>query len=575
MSICSETKWLARRVAFVAGIHLADCLLVMVGVGAALMEPLIMKWLIDIALPRRSFKLLLLGTATFCVSYLVLAVCHKFAAVLGDLASRRIAIKLRVGLFEHLSRLCGKVQGRLSPGDLQQRLEEDAHSVAEFCGSGLTTGYYVVFGVCFTLGAIFLLDWHLGLVVVPFVSLFVWVRRRVQSRLRESSDLIQDMSGARNAFLEEFLAALTQVQLLGREMFVARKFVRLVSKAARQEGRRSLLEFATGLATWFILILAIGATIGYGGYRVIFGGLSIGGLVAFYGYSMSIFDPVEQATTMHAKLIRASASVRRLIEIENLVPSVIDPPEGAVLSKHTPLGLQFDNVCFTYQIGKPVLNAINIRFGCGERAVLSGPTGIGKSTLSKLAVRLYDVSSGSILIDGIDVRKIALRSLREVISLVPQEAVIFNDSIRENVLYGNPKATEAEIEEVASVVQLDRVLLRLPKGWNETLGPRGVTLSGGERQLISLARVLLRRSAILILDEATSALDISCERDVLQRLGDFMKGRIVVVITHRPSVTTWADRVLVFGRDCIVEQAADKTLILAYEENRVAVRGGI
>ncbi|HEX5966620.1 MAG TPA: ATP-binding cassette domain-containing protein, partial [Pyrinomonadaceae bacterium] len=206
--------------------------------------------------------------------------------------------------------------------------------------------------------------------------------------------------------------------------------------------------------------------------------------------------------------------------------------------------VEFENVSFSYDGERPVLNALSLRVDRGERVALAGSSGIGKSTIGRLAARLYDTRDGSVLIEGLDIRDIKLKSLRATVILVPQDPVLFDLTLRENLLYGNTRATLEDIERVSAIAQLEPVLSRLPNGWDEPLGPRGNRLSGGERQRVALARALLQRPSVLILDESTSALDPLTETRLLAGLDGFLQNVTTIVISHRPLPARWANRVV-------------------------------
>ncbi|HET8671297.1 MAG TPA: ABC transporter ATP-binding protein, partial [Candidatus Saccharimonadales bacterium] len=232
------------------------------------------------------------------------------------------------------------------------------------------------------------------------------------------------------------------------------------------------------------------------------------------------------------------------MEITESQPSLRDRP-GALALEPNALGkIELKDVSFSYDATRPVLSGINLRLNAGERVALVGTSGNGKSTIARLIARLYDAQAGTVLVEGLDVRDIKLKSLRSSVILVPQDPVLFDVSLRENLLYGNAQATQDELDKVASLVQLESLIHRLAKGWDEPLGPRGNRLSGGERQRLALARALLQHPRILILDESTSALDAHTERLLLNGLNGFLKDITTIIISHRPYPLQWANRVV-------------------------------
>jgi ABC-type multidrug transport system fused ATPase/permease subunit len=346
--------------------------------------------------------------------------------------------------------------------------------------------------------------------------------------------------------LEEHLAAILQIQLLSCEQREARRFARLSARAVRAHVRRRRTELFFSVLLYLIIVTGIAAVLSYGSYQVMVGTLTAGSLVAFYGYTVQLFAPLYGAIEIYSKLQRAAASVGRLMEIAEAEIVMSDKAEAVVLQANVPAAVEFRNVSFSYDSERPVLNALSLRVNRGERVALAGSSGIGKSTIGRLVARLYDTRDGSVLIEGSDVRDIKLKSLRSTVILVPQDPVLFDLTLRENLLYGNTSATLEELERVSEIAQLEPVLSRLPHGWDEPLGPRGNRLSGGERQRVALARALLQRPSVLILDESTSALDPLTETRLLAGLDGFLQNVTTIVISHRPLPARWANRVVHF-----------------------------
>jgi ATP-binding cassette subfamily B protein len=280
---------------------------------------------------------------------------------------------------------------------------------------------------------------------------------------------------------------------------------------------------------------------------------------------LQLFVPLYGVVEIYAKLQRAGSSVRRLMEITNADVALRDRPDALAMDLDTPGAIELKEVSFSYNGDRPVLNAINLRVNRGERVALAGTSGNGKSTIGKLVARLYDAREGAISLEGTDIRDIKLQSLRSTVILVPQDPVLFDVTLRENLLYGNPHATQEEVDVITKLAQLDALISRLPKGLDESLGPRGNRLSGGERQRVALARALLQRPKVLILDECTSALDELTEKRLLNALHQYLQDVTTIIISHRPYPTYWAHRVVHLNYGQIVDDFQQQTTVACLE----------
>ncbi|NLZ44763.1 MAG: ABC transporter ATP-binding protein, partial [Clostridia bacterium] len=310
----------------------------------------------------------------------------------------------------------------------------------------------------------------------------------------------------------------------------------------------------------FFFLLAIVVVLWYGGREVILGKLTVGELIAFFGYIAMITAPITRMTQQFSLFQQSFAAADRVFEILDQEPEIKEAPGAIVLPKIRG-EVVFSGVSFAYPKGKVVLSDINLHIQPGEIVALVGPSGAGKTSLVNLIPRFYDPLAGSIFIDGHDIRRIRLSSLREQIGLVPQDPILFGVSIRENISYGRVGATEEEIIAAAKAANAHDFIMKFPNGYETILGERGLTVSGGERQRIAVARALLRNPAILILDEATSALDVKSEQLVQEALERLMKGRTAFIIAHRLSTIQFADRVVVLDQGRIVEEGAHSELL--------------
>ena len=547
----NEFRWLLAQVKPFLRLHFGSYLCVVAASLLVLLDPLIIRFLIDEVIPNRRISWLPMVAAAFFLTYMGRLSFDGLAGILNFRAVQNMTYRTRLNLLRHLQRLSAEYHDNTSPGDTLHRLQMDVDQVGTLTSEVIPVLLRTITIFTLVMTTMLVLNYRLTVVVLPLLPLFIFVRRRFQQRLRHASDSVQQQSGKLIGFLEEHLSAIVQVQLLSCEQREARRFARISGEVVRAQMKRRGTELFFSSALYLIIVAGMAGVLSYGGYQVMSGNLTAGGLVAFYGYTLQLFIPLYGVVDLYAKVQRVAASARRLIEITEAKSILRD---GAIpLLVGAPASVELKDVCFSYHGERPVLSAVNLRVNRGERVALAGTSGNGKSTIAKLVARLYDARGGAVLLDGTDVGDIKLKSLRSAVILVPQDPVLFDVTLRENLLYGNPHASEEEIERVTKLAQLDVLIQRLPKGLDESLGPRGNRLSGGERQRVALARALLQRPKVLILDECTSALDELTEKRLLNALDQHLSGVTTIIISHRPYPTNWADRVIQVNYGQVVE----------------------
>ncbi len=560
-SLSSAVSWVVRYVRPLLSLAIADLVCMTLGSGLSLLDPLVVKWLIDVALPKRDLRLVLLGTLVFCGVYLASLGINYLGSFVSCLLTQRMVFRIRVSLLRQIHRLPARRHEKSQVGDTLYRIELDVDRVAELSGDILPLAIQMVLMGIMVLVTMGILNWHLTVLVAPVLPIFYLLQRRYAAKLKDAAERVQNQFGKINAFLQEHLSGMMQLQLLNRTGTRARAFARLAAKGAQLQIQQRATEMAFGGASVSAIVLGMGLILGYGGYEVTRGALTVGGLVAFYGYVFRLFAPVSIAIDLQSRLQRAGASIRRIEEITDGP----EQPEGRLntvpLRQDIKPDLEFRSVWFAYSKDRPVLRNMSFRVEAEERVALVGLNGSGKSTIGFLATRLYETDAGSILVGGRDIQDVDRRNLRAYITLVPQDPILFDETIRQNLLYGNPRATNGDLDAVAALTQFDRVLQRLPRGLDEPLGPLGNSLSGGERKRLALARTLLQQPKILIVDEITSSLDAPSAAGLLEGLDLFRRTRTLVVVSHRPATILWADRILVVENGAIADSGKHPELI--------------
>jgi len=528
----------------------------------AMLDPLVMKWLIDRVLPQKNLRLILLAAAVFFFTYASRLSFLAIGKMLNFRAVQQIVVRIRLKAFRHIHELSADYYDKTPVGDTMFRIEQDINEIAGMGGEFALSFTRLVILSVLILSAMLVLNYQLTLLLAPLIPLFLFVRRRYHFDLQRLSENIQSQSGERNSFVQENISSMVQLKLLRRETGQARRFMELLRVVLKAQLSQKKTELFFGTYTTLVIILSIALLIGFGGYLVTKAALTVGGLVAFYTYVLRIFEPLSDVVDIDTKIQRVRASTKRILELLETKPSVEEKANALYLSSHAPATLKFSAVHFRYPNNRDVLLGASFEVRDGEKIALVGKTGSGKSTVAKLIARLYDVQEGLIAVGGCDIRNLQVRKLRSFVALMLQEPLIFSGTIRDNLLWGNLKANHRELEEAIKLAQLEVLIRGFAGGIEEPVGPRGSKLSGGERQRLALARTILQQPRILILDEATSALDSTTERNVLDALDNFVRGRTTILISHRLSAIQWADRVLALdeGRIIEVERQHDEDL---------------
>jgi ABC-type multidrug transport system fused ATPase/permease subunit len=526
-----------------------------------LLDPLLIKWLIDKVLPRRNLHLLFFAATGFFVIYIGRLGFASLARLVSFRSVQNLVFRIRSCLLEKMNQLSADYHEKTPLGEKLFRLEQDVDQLSEIGSSLVPYVLQITFNSVFVVGVMCALNWRLTCVVLPLLPMFFIFRKYFQGQLRESSDLAQQQSSRESSFLQEHLTSIIQIQLLHQERSQTKAFLDRSKGRIDAVNRRTLVEI--WFSTCYMVIIALGTItiLGYGGYQVFIGSLTIGGLVAFYSYLARLFDPLNAAVEIYSRLNRMSANIRRILEVLETVPSVREAPNPVAFSVPAKGTIQMKNVCFSYRKDLDVLRGIDLRIKGGERVALAGLNGSGKSTITKLIARIYDVNEGAVFIDGIDVRNLRLEDMRTKICYLMQDVVLFDRTLKENLLLGKPSATSDELRSAVELACLEDVVQRLPNGWDTTLGPGGNMLSGGERQRVALARAALGSPSLLLLDEATSEVDGPGERKIFANLSHRFSSATFVLISHRLEALQWVDRIIVLDQGTVCEQGMHDDLM--------------
>ena len=547
-----ELLWLIGQIRPLLHFHLASFLSVTAGSLLALVSPLLLKWLIDGIIPQRRLGLLLVAVTLIFVAHQGRVVLTSLGSYLMMSASKRLALTLRITLLKHLDTLSADYYDETPVGALMYPLKEPIEEIAYYGSDLLPAILRMLLTTVFTVMAMAALNPILTFTIASLIPAFLVTRQYLRKKLATDSDSVQNHQLSCDSFLEEHLSSVVSIRLLGQEKRQERKAFHLWARELRSEQHlyRTVAWFT--ISSSFAIVMAMSTVIGYGGKSVITGTLSVGTLVAFYGFVTQLFDPLSGATELYARAQKTFAGIRRVQAALSLTPSVINAPAALVLSREHPAHIEIAEVEFGYSRNPELLHVPFLRISAGEHIAIAGENGAGKSTLVKLMARLYDPSSGAVRLGGKDLRHVHLKSLRRVISYLPRDPVLFDGSIASNLLFVRPTATEQELEEAVRLFGLSGLVAALPNGMKQRVGPDGCQLSGGERQRLALARAFLQKPQVLILDEATSCLDPAAEMSILRQLRHHLSLSTLIVISHRHSTFQDFARVLVLSQGRIV-----------------------
>ncbi len=526
-----------------------------------LVQPKLIGWAVQLGVQRSSDKHLLVVAAGAILAASILRGLFTFGqSYLGEWLSQHVAFDIRNAIYERLQRLSYAYHDKAQIGQIMSRATQDVEGVRFYISMGLLRLVYTAVLLVVALVLMALADLRLALASWVFLPLIATISIVSQSKLRPVWMRVQDQQGRMSTVLQENLSGMRVVKSFAREAFESAKFWKEIEALFKDSYYTNRVMARVSPLMTALGSLAIVTTIWYGGHEVARGHLTIGDLTAFLFYLQLLQMPVRSLGFIVNIVARATSSGQRIYEILDAESAVKEKPDAIEL-KDVKGHVRFEDVSFGYDAISPVLRHITFEARPGEMVALLGPTGSGKSTIVNLLPRFYDVTGGRITIDGIDIRDVTLASLRRSIGIVQQDVFLFLDTIRENIRYGRPDATDEEVIQAAKIARIHDFIMSLPDGYDTWVGERGVTLSGGQKQRIAIARTLLLNPAILVFDDSTSSVDMETEYLIQQALAELMRGRTTFVIAQRLRTVERADQILVLRRGEIVERGRHEELL--------------
>lgn len=535
---------------------------IIMAASANLYVPWILRDVIDQVLLTQDMGMLNAIAAGIVIVFFGRGIFFYGQTYLMSYIGQKVIIDIREAVYRHMQRLSLAYYEKRRTGELMSYITNDVaavqnaliDSVIELVTEGMT--------LIGSLAMMFYLHWKLSILTLftlPAVALAINIFGK---KLRGASTVLQERTADITSVLQESISAVRVIKSFVREDFEIERFNKENQRNFRAQMKNSQIMATLTPVIEFLAALGVTVIIWYGGREVINNNLTSGSLIAFLIYVVNLSNPIKRLSRVYGNIQRALAAAERVFSVLDTKPDIEDKPQAAAMTEIDGK-VEFIDVDFAYIPGEKALCELNLLAEPGQMIAIVGPSGAGKTTIANMIPRFYDPTGGVIKIDGQDIRDVTLASLRQQIGIVPQETVLFNGSIYENIVYGRLEASEAEVMAAAQAANAHQFIEQMPDGYQTQIGERGSKLSGGQRQRIAIARAILKNPRILILDEATSALDTESEKLVQEALDQLMIGRTSFVIAHRLSTVQRADKIIVMERGCIVEQGTHQELLAA------------
>ena len=511
-------------------------------------------------LPEAKYQAFFTVMAILFGAYVIKAVLRYIVTVIGHRCGVYMEADMRADLFDHLQSMSFSFFDQNRTGELMSRMTSDLFAVTEVAHHGPENILIALVTLTGSIIVLFTIRWELALVLLVLVPLSIWLSLSQRQSMKHTNIAVKQQQAEINAVIESGLSGVRTARAFANEQLEIDKFTASNTryKGSKKEWYRAMGTFMSVMDFTMSALQVV--VIALGGYFIMRGRMDYIDLITFSLYVSTFVAPIRTLVFFMETLTDGVAGFQRFLELMRTPSSVQDAPDAITL-QHVRGAVEFRDVSFRYRDEVPVLEHIDLSIAPGETLAVVGATGGGKTTLCQLLPRFYDVKSGSVLLDGIDVRKVTQRSLHRQIGVLQQDVFIFADTIRENIRYGRPDATDEEIVEAAKRAEIHSEIMALPDGYDTYVGERGVMLSGGQKQRVSIARVFLKNPPVLILDEATSALDSVTEQRIQASLDLLSEGRTTLIIAHRLSTIRSANRVAVIEGNRILEQGTPSALI--------------
>jgi ABC-type multidrug transport system fused ATPase/permease subunit len=536
--------------------------LVATGLYTALMllPPLAIGYYVDnVIVPKN--RSLLLPALAILVALPVMGSLIRFGAMMSILlAGRRLLADVRTTLYERVLALGMQFHGTSASGAVVGRIMSDVNMMQRLLTSNTVQILVDLVTFCFALTVAFILSWQQATILCCLLILYLFVYWRYSKRIAHSTKLYRGIYDEIGGRLQETVAGVRQVRIYNREEWENDQFLGRTNDSLQKMLNTRVSSISMNTAC--MMIAGFGSTliITLNAYFILTGRMPLGHLLAFDAYVWMAIHPAIRLTMLAGELAETFVSVDRIGEVLDKPIDILSVP-GAPDLKRGPGAVGFEDIVFSYGAGTPLYQGLSLRVPAGSTVALVGHTGCGKTTLTALLMRYWDIQSGSITIDGVDIRTVDLKSLRRRFGVVLQDSLIFDGTLAENIAYSQPSATRLDIEEAAKAAEIYEMAVALPDGFDTVIGTHGIKLSVGEKQRVSIARAILRDPAILIMDEATSSLDSESEALIQKSLARVLRGRTSLVIAHRLSTITKADMIVVMDKGRILETGTHAELL--------------